>query len=215
MKKEPSYSTHEITKTTVRSYFPHFLLAIYLVLFIVCARNPYDRAVRRAENIPVFATVLFLVLTYHKFQFSALAYGLMSIWIFMHTVGGHYTFEHVPFDWVNQLFGFERNMYDRIAHFTIGFYAFPLAEYLTKKKLTNSKRITLLFAIFAVFTLASVYEIIERRYAVGMGGDQGASFLGSQGDIRDAQKDMLADGLGAIVSVLLFVWRWSVRKKKE
>jgi putative membrane protein len=195
MKKKQPRSPHKTGKTTFQNYFPHFLLAIYLVLFIVCARNPYDRAVRRAENIPVFAIVLFLVLTYHKFKFSSLAYGLMSIWIFMHTIGGHYTFEHVPFDWFNQLFGFERNMYDRIAHFTIGFYAFPLAEYLTKKKLTNSKRITLLFAVFAIFTLASGYEIIERRYAVCMGGNQGASFLGSQGDIRDAQKDMLADGL--------------------
>ena len=199
-------------KKSLRTYFPHFLLAAYLILFAVCARNPYDRAVRRAENIPIFATVLFLVLTYRKFQFSPLAYGLMSIRIFMHTVGGHYTFERVPFDRFSQLFGFERNMYDRIAHFTIGFYAFPIAEYLTRKKLTTSQRITRLFAIFAIFTLASGYEIIERRYAVTMGGDQGAAFLGSQGDIRDAQEDMLADGLGAIVSIILFALCYKRKK---
>ena len=52
--------------------------------------------------------------------------------------------------------------------------------------------------------MASLYEIIEWQYAAIEGGDSGAAFLGSQGDIWDAQKDMLADGLGAICAVALF-----------
>lgn len=203
------------TTKSLWNYLPHTLLILYLLLFIICARNPYDRAVWWAENIPVMATVIFLVLTYRKFQFSGLAYGLMSIRIFMHTVGGHYTFEHVPFERFNQLLGFERNMFDRIAHFAIGFYAFPIAEYLTKKNLTNSKRIIRLFAIFTIFTLASVYEIIEWQYAVLYGGEAGAAFLGFQGDIRDAQKDMLADGLGAITSIVIFACTSKCFTKKK
>ena len=84
----------------------------------------------------------------------------------MHTIGAYYTFERVPFDWFNNLFGFERNMYDRIAHYIIGFYAYPLAEYVTRKKLINAPRVMYALAIFAIFTLASVYEIIEWIYAV-------------------------------------------------
>jgi putative membrane protein len=90
----------------------------------------------------------------------------MSLWIFMHTIGAYYTFERVPFEWFNNLFGFERNMYDRVAHYIIGFYAYPLAEYVTRKKLVKASWITYALAIFAIFTLASVYEIIERQYAV-------------------------------------------------
>ncbi len=197
---------------------PIVLLIIYLVLFAVCAITPYDRAVRRAENIPVMVAVFLLVITYKKYKFSASAYILMSIWIYMHTIGGHYTFEHVPFDWFNSFFGFERNMYDRIAHYSIGLYAYPLVEYLDHKKLVNKSRILYSFGIFAIFTLASVYEIIERWYAATYGGAQWVAFLGSQGDIRDAQKDMLADGLWAITAVVIYIVQWvrqSVWTKKN
>jgi putative membrane protein len=145
---------------------PHILLALYLILFVATAFNPYDRAVWRAESLPIMIVVLLLVFTYKKFTFSNTAYILMSLWICMHTIGAYYTFERVPFDWFNNLFGFERNMYDRVAHYVIGFYAYPLAEYVTRKKLVNVSWITYALAIFAIFTLASVYEIIERQYAV-------------------------------------------------
>ena len=39
--------------------------------------------------------------------------------------------------------------------------------------------------------------------AYGSNAAAGANFLGSQGDIWDAQKDMLMDTLGAIAAVLL------------
>ena len=188
----------------MKKNIPIILLIIYILLFIVCAINPFDRAVRRAENIPVMIVVAILVLTYKKFQFSITAYIVMSIWIYMHTIGGHYTFEHVPFDWFNNLFWFERNMYDRIAHYSIGFYAYPLIEYLDRKQLVNKSWVLYGFGIFAIFTLASIYEIIERWYAAGYWWEQWAAFLGSQGDIRDAQKDMLADWLGAITMTIIY-----------
>ncbi len=48
------------------------------------------------------------------------------------------------------------------------------------------------------------YEIIEWLYAASSTGASGAEFLGSQGDIWDAQEDMLADTLGAIAATLAF-----------
>lgn len=145
---------------------PKILLALYLLLFLLTVRTPYDRAVWRAESLPIMVVVITLVLWYRKFQFSNTAYVLMSLWIYMHTIGAYYTFERVPFDWFNTFFGFERNMYDRIAHYIIGFYAYPLAEYLQRKKLVNKPWIIYAFSICAIFTLASVYEIAERIYDV-------------------------------------------------
>ena len=79
----------------------------------------------------------------------------------------------MPFDWFSNLIGSDRNHFDRIAHFSVGFYAFAAAEW---------------------------------RYAVLEGGDAGIEFLRSQGDIWDAQKDMLADTLGALFALVLFAF---------
>lgn len=192
--------------------FSYILLIFYLVVFIICSINPYDRAVWWAENIPVVLVVLILVLTYKKFQFSNTAYLLMSIFIIMHTIGGHYTFARVPFDWFSNFFGFERNNYDRIAHFCVGFYSFAMAEFLMKKQVIRKKWALFLFPIFFIMSLALAYELFEWQYAVLGDPEAGVEVLGSQGDIWDAQKDMLSDTLGAIVSMGLF---WIVYFKSK
>jgi putative membrane protein len=191
--------------------FPYLLLLLYIILFTALAINPYRRDVWLAENLPILIIVLFLALTYRKFQFSNTAYLLMSVLIFLHTIGGHYTFERVPIGvWLQDWFGFARNHYDRIAHFSVGFYAFAIAEFLHVKKLVRSKAVLLLFPIFAIMSVAAGYEIIEWQFAVLNDPTAGAAFLGSQGDIWDAQKDMLADTLGAVLVIGAF---WLVHRK--
>jgi putative membrane protein len=185
-------------------HLPHVLLAAYVALFTVCAIDPYDRATWWAENIPIVLIVVALVVTYRRFRFTNLAYVLMSVLVYLHTIGGHYTFERVPFGFVTDLFGFERNHYDRIAHVSVGFYGYAIAELLHRRRLVRSVWVLVLFPIAVVFSVASLYEIIEWQYAAIEGGASGAAFLGSQGDVWDAQKDMLADGLGAVAAVLLY-----------
>jgi putative membrane protein len=188
----------------MRERFPLLLFAAYLVLFAVCALHPYDRLTWVSENIPIVLIVGVLVVLYRKFRFSNTAYALMAVLVFMHTIGGHYTFERVPFRFVTDLFGFARNHYDRVAHFSVGFYAYAIAELCVRRRLVRSLWVLALFPVFAIFTVASAYEIIEWWYAAGADPAAGAAFLGSQGDIWDAQKDMLADGLGSIVATGLF-----------
>jgi len=189
----------------MKKYFPHFLLVGYVVEFIIAGINPYDRAVWYAENLPILALVILIVVLYiRKVRFSNLAYALMFVLPFVHTIGGHYTFELVPFDWFNNFFGFERNMYDRVGHFSVGFYALPIMEYLTSRGLVAKKWISITYSIFAISFVAVLYEWIEWWYAASYGGSAGAAFLGSQGDIWDAQKDMLLDVLGAVFSVIVY-----------
>lgn len=183
----------------LKKYFPHILLSVYMVEFIALGINPYSRDVWYAENIPILAVVLFLaVLFIRGVRFSNLGYFLMSILPFIHTIGGHYTFELVPFDWFNDFFGFERNMFDRVGHFTTGFFAYGLMEYVIRYKKVSSKYWAFFLSVCFIGTLAMAYELIEWQYAEIAGGDAGAAFLGSQGDIWDAQKDMLMDTLGAL-----------------
>lgn len=192
---------------------PAILFFIYVVIFIIGAINPYARDVWFAENATVWVVLIPLIIMYFKgIRFSNTAYILMSIFIFMHTIGGHYTFARVPFDWFNDFFGFERNMYDRIAHFTVGFYALPIYEYLQSRKVIASKWVSALFALFTIISIAAIYELFEWQYAVLGDPTAGIEVLGSQGDIWDAQKDMLSDTLGA-VTVLLLAGLYNLKAK--
>lgn len=192
------------------SSFPAFLAAAFAVVWMLLAIAPASRTVWWAENIPVMLVFGGLTLSYAKFRFSNLAYALMSAWLFLHTVGGHYTFANVPFGAVTSLFGFSRNHFDRVAHFAIGLYAFPIIELLRRKKLVPPIMSTL-FGLFAIMALAAGYEIIEWWYVDLEGGEAGIEFLGSQGDPWDAQKDMLADTLGGICAATLY---WVLRRDK-
>ncbi len=199
----------------LKKYFPHLLLAIYVIEFIIAGIHPFSRDVWYAENGPIFILVAFIVFLYFKnIRFSNTAYAFMFVLPFLHTIGGHYTFEKVPFDWFGNLFGFERNMFDRVAHFTVGFYALPIMEYLLSRNLVAKKWIASTYAIFTISFVAVLYEWIEWIYAEIWGGDAGAAFLGSQGDIWDAQKDMLMDVSGAVFVVILYFVLRKFRKDK-
>lgn len=184
--------------------FSHILLALYFVLFVVCAVEPYSRAVWVAENVPIVALIVVLVLIGRGHSFSRMSLLFMAVLPFLHTIGGHFTFERVPFAWVTELFGFERNHYDRVAHFSVGFYAFPIAEFVMAKGYSHSRLFACLFGVFCIFTVASLYEIIEWQYAMYADPSAGVAVLGSQGDVWDAQKDMFADGLGALLAAGVF-----------
>ena len=187
--------------------YVYLLAIIFVIQFIFLGIAPVDRAVWVVEVTPIVIIFLILVFTFKYFRFSDYSYSLMVIWMIWHTIGGHYTFANVPFDSVTHLFNFERNHFDRIGHFVIGFYAFASAELLTRKKWAHPALATI-FSIFFVMSIAASYEIIEWLYAVIDGGNTGIEFLGSQGDVWDAQKDMLGDTLGALFSLILF---WILR----
>src|SRR3954466_14529501 len=138
------------SSTRAATIVPAVLFAGYVAVFIWGAINPYDRATWWAENIPIVGVVVALVIMYARgVRFSPLAYRLMAVLPYWHSVGGHYTFERVPFDWFNHAFGFQRNMFDRVGHFSVGLYAFGIAELLHTRRMM-SRRLACLFAVFAI-----------------------------------------------------------------
>ncbi|EDY83750.1 hypothetical protein VDG1235_3377 [Verrucomicrobiia bacterium DG1235] len=181
---------------------PTIVFTLYILLSIVCAINPYDRAVWWAENIPIWIVMGIIFLVSRAHSFSNTSYVLMAIFPMLHTIGGHYTFERVPFGAITEFFEFSRNHFDRLAHFSVGFYAYPFAEYLRNKVRVQSSGIVYFFPFCFILALAGFYEIVEWLYAVSADPEAGIAVLGSQGDIWDAQKDMLADSLGAICVLL-------------
>jgi putative membrane protein len=190
---------------------PIILLALYAIVFVWSAINPLDRSVWIVEAITSLIPVLIVSILYFKnIRFSDLAYILAAFLPILHVIGAHYTFSEVPFDWFNNLFGFERNMYDRVAHMTVGFYSLGIAEFLCYRKLVSNKIVAWTYALFFIMALACAYELFEWWYAITADPDAGIAILGSQGDIWDAQKDMLMDTIGGVVGVIFF-WlrkRW-------
>ena len=105
---------------------------------------------------------------------------------------------------MKELFGFERNHYDRIGHFAQGFIpAVLIREVLMRHHVVNGLG-WLEFVVFAgCMAFTGIFEIIEFA-AAKLLADASHAYLGSQGDIWDAQWDMLLCGVGAALSILIF-----------
>jgi len=127
--------------------------------------------------------------------------GLM-LHAFILIYGGIYTYEFVPLgDWMKDAFGFARNHYDRIGHFAQGFFpALLLREVFTRSRAANGVGWTELFVFLGCMAFTAFFELIEFGTALAFGQASNA-YLGSQGDIWDAQWDMLFCGVGALASI--------------
>jgi len=77
-------------------------------------------------------------------------------------------------------------MYDG-SPFSVGFYAFGIAEYLIIRK-QMSVAMACLFAIFAISFVAMSYELFEWVYAAYGGNAEAGRTFWAAGDIWDAQK---------------------------
>lgn len=198
----------------ISSNFLFWLTGVYGVLFLILAINPIDRPTWFVENLTVWIILGVIFFLYVKnIRFSNIAYLFMFVLIYLHTIGGHYTFALVPFDFITDTFGFERNHFDRIAHFSVGFYAFAIAEWLYVKNLVANKFLLFTYPVFVIAAIAMSYELIEWIYAATANPEAGIAYLGSQGDIWDAQKDMLADTLGALTATCIFFFT-RLKKRK-
>lgn len=201
------------------SNFLWWLVIVYVVEFLILAINPIDRTTWFVENITVWIILAVIFGLYARgIRFSKMAYLFMFVLIYLHTIGGHWTFALVPFDFVTNLFDFSRNHFDRIAHFSVGFYAFAIAEWIWSKKMVANKFLLFTYPVFTIATIAMGYELVEWIYAALANPEAGIAYLGSQGDIWDAQKDMLADTLGAIFATTAFFYLrgiWNRRLKNS
>jgi len=178
------------------------VVALYCVLWLWAAVAPVYRFDWFLENI---LTVLFascLLLSYRRFRFSYLSYGLIFLFMALHAVGGHYTYSEVPFGfWLADAFGFARNHYDRIVHFAFGLLlAYPMREVVLRLGRPRPP-FAAISALSMVFAGSASFEIIEWIIAIIVDPQAGAAYLGTQGDEFDSQKDMALAALGGAIAL--------------
>lgn len=196
--------------------FESLLTGLLVLLSLWSYTHAYDGQVWWTEMAAVLVLLpLFWVLQRRR-TFSPLATSMLFLWFFLQVVGACYTFERVPLESLFHALGCERNHYDRIAHFVVGLNAVGVAELLWRQRCVVSARVAAVASVICIMALANFWELVEWLYAEWDGGSAGAAFLGSQGDIWDAQKDMLMDTLGAVVGAVLYgVYRRMVRRRSE
>ncbi|KJS09945.1 MAG: membrane protein [Gammaproteobacteria bacterium BRH_c0] len=183
------------------------LLGLLLVLLAVAAWScidPHERLIWWMESLPVWIGLAILLITRRSFPLTRLCYYLIFVHALILLVGAHYTYARVPLgDWFAAALDLDRNHYDRFAHLAQGFVPAIIAREILIR-LQVIRTVSWLFFLVCCFCLAfsALYEIIEWQSAV-WGGDSSQEFLGTQGDIWDAQWDMTLALIGAMVAQLL------------
>ena len=184
--------------------FVPILAGCYALLWVLLAIHPVDRGDWFLENLLVLVTMAVLVFTYRNFQFSNLSYALFALFLVLHAVGAHYTYAKVPAGfWMADLLELNRNHFDRVIHFGFGvLLVYPMQDLLKRAAGVRAKWVPWL-ALAIIIAMSSFFEILEAIIAQIVHPDLGAAYLGTQGDIWDAQKDMVAAVFGGILATLV------------
>lgn len=179
-----------------------WLFIWYVGVWIWAAIEPINRQDWFLENMLPLAAVAGLWLTHRRFAFSALSYGLITVFLTLHAIGAHYTYAQVPFGfWLKELLALSRNPFDRLVHFAFGaLLVYPLRELLVRSAHVEG---FWSYALPASGMLAQsgFFEVLEAMVAMTVHPELGTAYLGTQGDEWDAQMDMLAAFSGALLSL--------------
>src|SRR5690242_3188066 len=176
---------------------------VYLVWWVLMAINPNDRSDWLLENVLVFLAAGLLVFTYKSFPLSLVSYTCIFIFMMLHALGAHYTYAQVPYDQWFPIFEGGRNHFDRLVHFSYGLLlAYPIREMFLR--IGNVRGFWGYFLpLDLTMSTSMLYELIEWAAAEVLGGDLGMAYLGTQGDVWDAHKDMALASLGALIAMTI------------
>jgi putative membrane protein len=185
---------------------PAALLLLFGVVCLVTGISPSAGHVSwLLEVAPGLLGVFVLVVTYRRFPMSHLVYGLVLAHFVILAYGGFYTYERAPLgNWAKAAFHLARNDYDRVGHFALGaFPALTIREVLLRKTPLERGGWLTFLVLAVVLAIAAFWELIEWWVTLLTASDVGQAFLGTQGDVWDAQWDMLWALIGAAVSLPL------------
>jgi putative membrane protein len=193
------------------------LMTLFLIEFVALGIAPASRTDWLLENAITVLALAWAVWWQRRVGFSRWACSLLFAFAAMHEIGAHYQYSDVPYEqWfasisngfsIDALFGFERNQFDRLVHFLYGLLITPVAaEVITARVRLRGFWLFVLPVTF-MMSHALIYELIEWAAAGLFAEEVGQAYLGTQGDVWDAQKDMLLATLGSLIAQPLWMWR--------
>jgi putative membrane protein len=193
------------------------LFGLWILGLVLSGFRPTDRLTWLLEIFPVVVAIPVLYSTRESFPLPR----YILVFVFIHgivlMIGGHYTYAGAPPGrWLAELFGLQRNPYDRIGHLFQGFVpALIAAEILQRKVGLKSAGWIFFLSVAVCMAISMVYEFIEWWTALILGQNADA-FLGTQGDPWDTQWDMFSATAGAVLGQA-FYWtrQWRARSKSS
>lgn len=191
-------------KSLASNRWLQFFLVIFFSVWISTLIGTSDISNWILENALVIMFLIFLTVSYRHYQFSDLSYLLICVYLCLHVYGSKYTYAENPFGyWLQDALGAARNPYDRLVHFSFGFLlAYPMREVFLNW-LKFPVWVSWALPIEITLSVSGLYELIEWAVADLFFPAQGAAYLGTQGDIWDAQKDMFLATLGAVLATTI------------
>ena len=179
-------------------------LLLFLLFWVWTFIGTTDRANWVTENVLTLIFIGGLVLSHRRFKFSDLSYTLMFVYILLHVYGAMYTYAENPIGyWLQDVFQGERNHYVRIVHFRFGLMlAFPMRDHF-RNHVQWPVWVCWVLPVEITLSFSGAYELIEWAVADIFFPAQGHAYLGSQGDVWDAQKDMGLAFLGAVLMMVV------------
>lgn len=196
------------------------LLATFMWAGLSLLASPFPN-LALLQNMPTMVLVAAGAWLLPRWPLSSRSLLCVCAFLWLHTLGGRYAYSFVPYDrWsadlfglnVTDLFGFKRNHFDRLVHFSFGLLSVaPLLEIL-RRYLRVPPRASLYLVAEFVLAISALYELFEWLLTVAAAGPAANEYNGQQGDIWDAQKDMAMALTGALASLSVSILRRARRE---
>jgi len=189
-------------KAYLKNNFFKTVLLIFAVAWLFFLATAKDATDWWLENILVFLFLIFLFAAQKKFIFSDVSLLFIFSFLLLHIYGAKmaYTLNEAG-EFLRNSFHLKRNPYDRIVHFSFGFLmAYPFMDLLYNKfKVTGFG----LFVItnMAILCLATIFELVEWGVAAFTDKVTGETYVATQGDPWDAQKDIILALIGSLIFI--------------
>ena len=181
---------------------------VWITLMVVpalalSAVKPYSYLTWFLEISPVAIALPVLYATARRYPLTPLLYWLIGLHCLVLILGAHYTYARVPLGfWMQDVFDFTRNNYDRVGHFLQGFVPAIAAREIYKRFSPVKQGGWLAFiTVMTCLAISAMYEFLEWWIAIAAG-IAADDFLSTQGDVWDTQWDMFMALCGATIAVL-------------
>jgi putative membrane protein len=191
-------------------------MAVFIVM-VLASIAPLDWSSYLLHQLGTLLFLALILVAYRYWYISSRSYVLAVIFLFIRIIGARYLYSYVPYDdWTQQLFGvqlgeffgWQRNMYDRLVHFSYGLLLFN-AMVESAKFIFKIRSVKLLIAIALMMNMSSslLYELIEWGIATTLSPEAAEAYNGQQGDIWDAHKDMALALLGGLIAAAMVLFQ--------
>lgn len=183
--------------------------AAFAVLLLASWWDPPKPATQALHHSLTAVALVALAWAQRRRAVPGSSFVLVLCFLSLHTVAARWLYSYVPYDdWsqavaglrLSDVFGWQRNHFDRLVHLTYGLCAAPvLHRYLTERRSWRNWPAAAA-SVEIVVSTSALYELFEWGVAVVLAPEAAEAYNGQQGDAWDAHRDMALATLGALLA---------------